>query len=364
MREIILTKVDTGIALNPNDLRYLLMLENEDDIQQLYKKAYQIKLKNVGKKVYFRGIIEFSNICEKDCFYCGIRKSNHKVKRFMLKEEEIREGARWAFESGYGSMVLQSGERSDAKFVAFIENILKKVKSETDGRLGITLSLGEQTRETYQRWFDAGAHRYLLRIESTNPELYHKLHPADHDFEYRKNCLSLLREVGYQVGTGVMIGLPGQSINDLVNDILFFKANDIDMIGMGPYIPHADTPLSNNFPDFQFGAERQLQLGLKMIAVTRLFLQDVNIAATTALQALNPTGREMGLMAGANIIMPNVTETKYRSSYQLYDNKPCLNENSTQCRGCLELRIEGIGEFIGLNEWGDSPHFFNRLRMG
>jgi biotin synthase len=216
----------------------------------------------------------------------------------------------------------------------------------TGGELGITLSLGEQTEDVYRAWFDAGAHRYLLRVETTNRELYRALHPVTHDFDARIECLQRLRRVGYQVGTGVMIGLPGQTTEDLANDIAFFRDHDIDMIGMGPYVLHSDTPLADVLDSID--PETQLELGLKMIAVTRLVLRDVNIAATTALQALNPVGREMGLQAGANIIMPNLTDTQYRESYQLYEGKPCMDEDSSMCRGCLQRRVAGIGETIGL----------------
>ena len=356
----IFEKIDTNETLTRDDLAGLLVLEHPQDVEVLKQKAYDVKVQVVGRKVFFRGIVEFSNICTKDCYYCGIRKSNQKVERFLMPEQEILNAAQWAYENEYGSLVLQSGERSDAQFVDFIETVLLRIREISNGKLGITLSLGEQTGETYRRWFKAGAHRYLLRIESSNPELYASLHPEDHDFEKRRKSLETLRSVGYQVGTGVMVGLPGQSVQDLADDILFFRDNDIDMIGMGPYIPHADTPLAEDFPSFEVIKSRQLRLGLNMIAVTRLFLKDTNIAATTALQALHPNGREMGLLAGANIIMPNVTETRYRSSYQLYDGKPCLDENSDLCRGCLENRIHKIGEEIGYNEWGDSPHFFAR----
>jgi biotin synthase len=278
-----------------------------------------------------------------------------------MDEEEIVREAIWAFENEYGSAVIQSGERKNAAYIELIERVLKRVKKETDGKLGITLSLGEQTEETYRRWRKAGAHRYLLRIETSNPELYRKLHPADHDFNVRKNCLALLKKTGYQVGTGVMMGLPGQTSEDLVNDILFMKEIDIDMIGMGPYIPHRDTPMGKKIPPYT-PAQKQaaLTLGLKMIAVTRIVLKDVNIAATTALQALADTGREQGLLAGANVIMPNVTETDFRPSYTLYDDKPCTDENSETSRVRLVQRIESTGETIGFNEWGDSKHYAKR----
>jgi len=347
-------------ALNKEDLIYLLKIEDKSEKEILFKKAYDEKVSNVGNNVYFRGIVEFSNICEKDCLYCGIRKGNSDVDRFMMSKEEILSSAEWAWKSGYGSMVLQSGERSDASFIDFVEEILYEIKKLSNGELGITISLGEESRETYERWYRAGAHRYLLRIETSNPDLYSSLHPEDHIFENRIKAIKDLRDIGYQVGTGVMIGLPGQTVSDLASDIMFFKENDIDMIGMGPYIPHNLTPMADSLGDFEKIKEEQLELALKMIAVTRIFLKDVNIASTTALQALNHVGREMGLQAGANIIMPNVTDTKYRKGYQLYENKPCLDENSSMCRGCLSRRVDGIGESIGFNEWGDSPHFKKR----
>ncbi len=353
-------KIDNGIDLNKQDLVTLLSVEGEENLQKLFDKAYQIKKRFIGTKAYFRGIVEFSNYCTKDCYYCGIRKSNEEAERFIIPEEEIIKSAVWAYESDYGSAVLQSGERSDDDFIDMVERILKEIKSRTNGKLGITLSLGEQSEQTYKRWFNAGAHRYLLRIETSNEELYKKLHPEDHIFSKRVECLSRLRRAGFQVGTGVMMGLPFQTIENLADDIMFFKKMDVDMIGMGPYIFHKKTPLEQYRKDWEKSPEELLNLGLKMIAVTRIFLKDVNIAATTALQALKFNGRELGLKAGANVIMPNTTDTKYRESYKLYENKPCTDENASQCRGCLQNRIEGIGETIGFGEWGDSPHFFSR----
>jgi biotin synthase len=358
----IINRIDNDIELGREDLKTILSIKDADDLTALFDKAYEVKQKFVGKKAFYRGIIEFSNICSKNCYYCGIRRSNENVDRYMMKEEEILEGAKWAYENNYGSIVLQSGERQDNFFIEFIEYVLRKIKEISDGKLGITISLGEQSREVYKRWFDAGAHRYLLRIETSNPELYRQLHPDDHDFERRRSCLDMLRDVGYQVGTGVMIGLPGQTIDDLINDLFFFRDNDIDMIGMGPYIVHKDTPVAESIDDFEALKSEQYLLGLKMIAAARLLLEDVNIASTTALQALNPSGREMGLRAGANIIMPNVTDVKYREAYQLYENKPCIDEDSELCLGCLEKRIFDIDEEIGYGEWGDSPHFSKRTK--
>ncbi|MCF7817183.1 MAG: [FeFe] hydrogenase H-cluster radical SAM maturase HydE [Kiritimatiellales bacterium] len=357
----ILERARQGAELSAGELVELLSITDKDELQALYDCAYFFKEQYVGKIAYFRGIIECSNLCIKDCYYCGIRRSNTKVERFQMDEDEIVREALWTHEAEYGSCVIQSGERQDEQYIAMIERVVGRIKEATKGELGITLSLGEQTEETYRRWKKAGASRYLLRIETTNPELYAKIHPADHSLDVRKECLAALRRTDYQVGTGVMMGLPGQTMEDLANDILFLKQIDIDMVGMGPYIPHGDTPMGQVVPPYTDEQKKQaLTLGLKMIAVTRIVLKDINIAAATALQALEYTGREQGLRCGANVIMPNVTETDYRPKYQLYDNKPCTDENSSMCRGCLSGRIKGIGETVGFNERGDSPHFRKR----
>ena len=338
------------------------------DVDALFASAYAVKCREIGKSVSFRGLIEFGNICEKDCYYCGIRKSNGKVHRYRMDADEIVREAEWAHKTGYGSLVLQSGELSGEANVAFVEDVLKRIHAFGGDDFGVTISLGEQSEGTYRRWREAGAHRYLLRIETSNTSLYAKLHPADHSWERRRDCLRMLRRCGYQVGSGVMSCLPGQTADDLAADIEFFAAEDIDMIGMGPYIPHPDTPLgtlgydkviASGYPP-NMPSPLRLELGLRMIAATRLYLHDVNIAAATALQALDPEGREKGLLAGANVIMPNVTETRYRADYQLYEGKPCLNENSALCQGCLERRITAIGETILWNERGDSPHWRKR----
>jgi len=354
----VINKIAKAERPSAEHLQFLLDLTDRDDIETLFDAAYEVKTKNVDRVVYFRGIIELSNICEKDCYYCGIRRSNRGVKRFVMKPEEILDAAKMANRSRYGSIVIQAGERNDAQFITFVENMLLQIRRATKGKLGITLSLGEQAPETYRRWFDAGAHRYLLRIETSQKKLYKHLHPKNHSYDARRSSLTVLRELGYQVGTGVMIGLPGQTTADLADDILFFLDADVDMIGMGPFLPHEETPIGKQVGEVD--QLTQLEMGLKMIAVTRLVMPDINIAATTALQGLEPKGREKGLMAGANVIMPNLTPTKYRADYQLYNGKPCLDENAKQCRTCLENRISNIGESIGLGQWGDSPHFMRR----
>jgi biotin synthase len=343
---------------NRDELVKMLSLSDEKEIRQLYERAYAIKKEYVGTKVYFRGIIELSNICSKNCLYCGIRSGNKNVKRYMMEREEILAEARWCFEQRYGSLVLQAGEREDKKWTSFITSLIRDIKEVSDNKLGITLSLGEQTEEVYQDWFEAGAHRYLLRIETSNPELYKTLHPKDHSFQRRLRCLRDLNKLGYQTGTGVMMGLPGQTAGDLADDILFFHDEDMDMLGMGPFIPHKDTPLGHLIESYD--PDDALEKGLKMIAACRIALKDVNIASTTALQALMPTGRELGLLAGANVIMPNVTDTRYREGYQLYEGKPGLDENALSSRLSLEKSILSIGETIGYGEWGDPKHYFNK----
>jgi len=340
--------------------RELVEILTWPDADALFKAAYDVKTRTVGRRVAFRGLVEFGNACEKNCLYCGIRKGNGKVRRFKMTADEIVRAAKWAEKAGYGSVVLQSGELAGEANATFVEDVLRRIHAASGDGFGITLSLGEQTEKTYRRWKEAGAHRYLLRIETSNPELYAKLHPADHSWEKRRDCLRALRRSGYQVGSGVMAGLPGQTPDDLASDIEFFAAEDLDMIGMGPYIPHPDTPLGEDIQWNQDAAKARLELGLRMIAATRLFLHDVNIAAATALQALDPQGREKGLLAGANVMMPNVTDNQYRADYQLYAGKPCLDENAAVCRSCLERRISDIGETILWNERGDSPRWTRR----
>ena len=343
---------------DPESIKKALDITDPLLLDTLYGYAYDVKLRNVGSNVYFRGIIEFSNICMKDCYYCGIRKSNTNTKRYELTEDEIITEAQWCYANKYGSLVLQSGERSDSAFTDKIERVLLKIRELSSGGLGVTLSLGEQDAGTYKRWFDAGAHRYLLRIETSNKALYEKIHPAGHSFERRLECLHALRESGYQVGTGALIGFPGQTTADLARDILFFKDIDADMIGMVPYGVHDETPMAKQAADYDPAV--QLELGLKMIALTRIVLKDVNIASTTALQALSDTGRERGLKAGANIIMPNVTDLAYRTGYQLYQNKPGIDENAEEQRRNLENNIKSIGERVCYGLWGDSLHFKKR----
>ena len=349
--------IDAPCSLSRQDLVRLL---EWPDAQELFAAAYAVKSREVGRRVSLRGLVECGNVCAKNCFYCGIRRDNLKVHRYRLTGDEIVRCAELAFQAGYGNLVLQAGELESEENTVFIEDVLRRVHGKFGDAFGITLSLGEQSDDTYRRWREAGAHRYLLRIETSNPVLYAKLHPRGHSWHRRLECLRSLRRNGYQVGSGVMCGLPEQTLSDLAADIEFFAEEDLDMIGMGPYIPHADTPIGLHERWTPEVAARRLELGLRMIAVTRLHLSDVNIAASTALQALAPDGREQGLLAGANVIMPNVTSAKYRTDYLLYEGKPVDDENSCGSREALERSIVALGESVDWNVRGDSPHWGGR----
>lgn len=349
-------------SFSKQDIVTMLAVSGDDE-KLLFAKAKEIKELEVGKKVYYRGLIEFSNICEKNCLYCGIRRDNKNIERFNLSDQEIINAALFAYKSNYGSFVMQSGEIQSPAFTDRIEHLLKEIKRQTNNELGITISLGEQTEETYQRWFNAGAHRYLLRIESSTKELYYKIHPNDekHDFKTRLNCLKLLKKTGYQTGTGVMIGLPYQTLEHLADDIIFMRDFDIDMVGMGPFIEHIDTPLGHHGQNL-LSLEERFKLSLRMIATLRIVMRDINIAAATALQAIDPIGREKAVKVGANIIMPNITPGMYRNNYKLYDNKPCIDEEPQDCVKCLDVRIQLADANIGYGEWGDSKHFGERQK--
>ncbi|HDQ15763.1 MAG TPA: [FeFe] hydrogenase H-cluster radical SAM maturase HydE [Bacteroidetes bacterium] len=346
--------------LQKEDIITLLQAKEEDRLVLLQQAAI-IKKQHVGNKVYLRGLIELSNICEKDCYYCGIRKSNTKTLRYNLTDKEVLEAGQFAYENNYGSIVIQSGELQNENFTKRIEQLLKQIKRLSDDKLGITLSCGEQEESVYKRWFDAGAHRYLLRIETSNKKLYEKLHPTNnlHSMDKRLKSLELLRKSGYQVGTGVMIGLPFQNIEHLAKDLLFMKKLDIDMCGMGPYIEHSDTPLFQ-YKKTLLPLSERFDLTMKMIALLRIIMPDINIASTTALQAIDKVGREKVIQVGANVLMPNITPGKYRDSYSLYENKPCTDENAEDSMSCIDIRVKLAGDEVAYSEWGDSKHFKKR----
>jgi biotin synthase len=347
--------------LTRDDLVYLLSTNEEKDKHALFRKANQVKKQYSGNVVYLRGLIELSNICRKDCLYCGIRKSNENVERYTLKNEDVLDLAMYAWRKDFGSVVIQSGERTDNVFTEGLTDLIRTIREKTDSQLGITLSCGEQNIETYRKWFDAGAHRYLLRIETTSEELFRNIHPENefHRFEDRYRALENLKKAGFQLGTGVMIGLPGQTVENLADDLLFFKSFDIDMIGMGPYIPHPEAPMGKWKARLLKPSER-VELSLKMIALARIMLKDVNITASTAMQALDPDGRVKAILAGANVFMPNMTPKIFADNYHLYEGKPAVKDNAMESVKELEVRLKGLGETIGYGKWGDSKHFFKR----
>ena len=346
--------------LTKPDIIRLLQAEGEE-FHQLTETALEVKHRFAGKQVYYRGLIEYSNICGKNCFYCGLRAANHKNRRYVVTDDEVMEAVRFAYQKQFGSLVLQSGENNNRINVHHIADLVKRIHKETNHEMGITLSMGEQDETTYREWFEAGATRYLLRIETSNENLYKKIHPNDpnHDFSKRLQALQTLKRIGYQTGTGVMIGLPFQTIEDLADDLIFMSHLDIDMCGMGPYIEHPDTPLWQ-YRDLLLPKQERFNLSLKMIAILRIMMKDINIASTTAMQTLDPHGREKGIRAGANVVMPNLTPTKYRENYLIYENKPGVNSDACETLAELERNIRDAGEEVAYGKQGTSKHFLNR----
>jgi len=313
-----------------------LLACRDEDAPTLYAAADSVRAAHMGSDVHLRGLIEFSNYCRRNCAYCGLRRRNRGVERYRLDLAAIVATAQAAEQLGYRSVVLQSGE--DLWYTpARLEKILRGIKATTD--LAITLSAGERDRETYRRWRDAGADRYLLRIESTDPALFAALHPDD-DLEERKACLYTLRDLGYQLGTGVMVGLPGQTPEMLARDVLWMYDLGAEMIGVGPFIPHPDTPLKAS-------TGGTVDQTLRLVAVLRLVFPDVHLPATTAMGSLDPHGRERALQAGANVMMPNVSPTEYRAKYEIYPGKICLSDDAAHCRGCITGRIHHLGRTVG-----------------
>ena len=300
----------------------------------LFNEANKIRHENVGNEVHLRGLIEFSNICKRGCKYCGLRSPNNKVERYRILKDDILKIAKNAVNLGYRTLVLQSGEDDYYDTDKMIE-IIREIKKYD---VALTLSIGERTYGEYKAFKDAGADRYLLRIETTDKKLYEQMHP-NASYENRIMCLYDLKNLGYETGTGCLVGLPNQTIESLANDILFFKELDADMVGIGPFIPHEQTPLK----DAQKG---DFWLALKVMALTRLKLPDINIPATTAMETLNPNGRIIALQSGANVVMPNVTSVEYRAKYEIYPGKICINDQPEKCRGCIEAKIKSIGRTI------------------
>lgn len=315
-----------------NDIIEILKDDSNND--WLFSLADKTREEYVGDEVHLRGLIEFSNICKRQCKYCGLRCEDKFIDRYRISKENIISYAEHAVNMGYKTIVLQSGEDEYYNTDLMCE-IIEGIK-----KLGValTLSIGEKTYEEYKAFKEAGADRYLIRIETTDKTLYNQMHP-NMDFDNRVGCLEDLGRLGYEVGTGCLVGLPNQTIESLADDILFFKEINADMVGIGPFIPHPHTPLKDS-------ATGSFTLALKVMALTRILLKDINIPATTAMETLNPNGRIIALQSGANVVMPNVTTTEYRAKYEIYPNKICINENPDKCKGCISAKIQSIGRTV------------------
>lgn len=322
---------ETG-DLSDDELK--ILIESDEFNEPLAEAADIRRRENYGDKVYIRGLIEFTNYCRNNCYYCGIRRDNKKAERYRLTKDEILLCCDEGYKLGFRTFVMQGGE--DPYYTdEMICDIVSKIKPRYPD-CAVTLSIGEKPRESYQAFFDAGADRYLLRHETADPEHYGKLHPEAMSLENRKECLFDLKEIGYQVGSGFMVGSPYQTTENLISDLRFLQKLQPDMIGIGPYITHADTP----FAEFKSG---NVMLTLRLVSILRLMFPYALIPSTTALGTIHPQGRELGLKAGANVVMPNLSPVSVRKLYSLYENKICTGEEAAQCRGCLERRVESAG---------------------
>ena len=313
--------------------------------EYLFEKARQVRMKQYGNEIYMRGLIEFTNYCKNDCYYCGIRKSNGDAQRYRLTEEDILACCKTGYELGFRTFVLQGGEDlyfSDEKIVGIVRGIKKQHPD-----CAITLSIGERSHESYQAFFDAGAERYLLRHETANAWHYKQLHPSNLALSNRKACLFDLKKIGFQVGCGFMVGSPFQTVDNLVEDLMFLKELQPHMVGIGPFIPHHQTPFAG-----EVGGS--LEKTLFLLGLIRLQLPAVLLPATTALGTIDPKGRELGILAGANVVMPNLSPVSVRNKYMLYDNKICTGDEAAECRFCMQNRMEGIGYQVVVSR-GDHP---------
>jgi len=341
MKDKLVEKLREDRDLSDSQLKALI--ESDEHDAALMKAADEVRRAHYGDRVYLRGLIEISSYCKNNCLYCGLRAGNRNAERYRLREEQILSCCEEGYELGYRTFVLQGGE--DPYFTdEMICEIVRQIKKRYPD-CAVTLSLGEKPRESYEKYHEAGADRYLLRHETADAEHYAKLHPGDMSLENRKRCLYDLKEIGFQVGSGFMVGSPYQTTENLIADLRFLQRLQPDMIGIGPYITHKDTP----FKDQQGGS---LELSLRMLSILRLMFPYALLPSTTALGTIDPMGRELGLKAGGNVVMPNLSPTDVREKYAIYDNKICTGEESAQCRRCLEMRIESAG-YRAVTDRGD-----------
>ena len=362
------------MPLSFNDILDWLLVDDPGKLEALFGLADKIRQREVGDAIQLRGLVEISNHCARSCTYCGLRAPLHR-QRYRMSFKEVLACAREAVRAGYGTIVLQSGE--DPGLTAdYLTDLVRAIRKETP--LAITLSLGERCRDELEAFRKAGADRYLLRFETSNAVLFETIHPPlTRQSPSRLKILGWLRDLGYEVGSGVMVGIPGQTLGDLARDVALFAELELDMIGLGPFLPHPGTPLGEDAEErllIPFGempreqaaelpAPNTVEMTCKMIALARLVRKDANIPATTALAALHPQGRIRGLCSGANVVMPNLTPLKYRSLYGIYPHKALASEGAEEGRGELMRQIEAIGRAIGVGR-GDSPSILRRQATG
>ena len=330
---------------NPDNNQLKELISDNSNNEVLRIRADEVRRKYYGNRVFVRGLIEISNICKNDCYYCGIRKSNRNISRYRLTEEEIYSCCETGYNLGFRTFVLQGGEDlyfSDIVLCRIVNNIKNKYPD-----CAVTLSMGERSYESYKNLKSAGADRYLLRHETADNTHYSKLHPAVMSLENRKKCLYNLKSLGYQTGTGFMVGSPYQTVENIISDLRFMQEIQPEMIGIGVFIPHHDTP----FRDYPHGSA---ELNIKLISIIRLMFPKALIPATTALGTVSPDGRERGIQAGCNVVMSNLSPLMFRKSYELYDNKICTGEESAQCIECLRKRVESVGYELDMSR-GDYP---------
>lgn len=332
--EFLIEKLNSEHSLELEEYEYLIENRTEEAKAYLRELAVQARQKIYGNSVYIRGLVEFSNICKNNCYYCGIRKDTKACDRYRLTKEQILECTAEGYELGFRTFVLQSGE--DMYFTdEVLIDIIKNIK-QSHPDCAVTLSIGERSKESYQKLFDAGADRFLLRHETADKEHYEKLHPNDMSFDNRMQCLKDLKEIGYQVGCGFMVGSPFQTAKTLAKDLKFIEEFSPEMCGIGPFIPHNATPFKNE-------TAGTVELTCFLLSIIRLIKPNILLPATTALGTIQADGREQGILSGANVVMPNLSPVSVRKKYDLYDNKICTGEESAQCRGCLDKKIESIG---------------------
>ena len=317
-----------------DEILYLLQNFDDDTREILAKEAQNVSKQKFGNKIYVRGLIEFTSYCKNDCYYCGIRSSNKNAQRYRLSKDDILNCCENGYDLGFRTFVLQGGE--DGYYTdELIADIVRSIKAKYPD-CAVTLSIGERSEKSYRLFFEAGADRYLLRHETANGAHYGKLHPDNMDLGDRINCLAYLKKIGFQTGCGFMVSSPYQTLENIVQDLRFIKNFKPHMIGIGPFIPHKDTPFAN----FKQGS---LELTLVLISILRLMNRNALIPSTTALGTIHPMGREMGILAGANVVMPNLSPVSVRKKYMLYDNKICTGEEAAECKFCLNNRIKSIG---------------------